>query len=235
MLQASKKGDAESSEASRLIGSLEMLKQLEEQLKDQSSKFQLQSEERQRLELQLQQQKKALQRLEGKTQVGAVAKAHTAEKKEEEDEKKEAEKKELEKAAPKASTKGTKGKAKGKGSATPPCKGKGKAASEEPRMPEVTPKTAMKKLFWNPLKLGETRSIWEQIWRQRSDLALFDVELLEANFAEAGGTSPQKRPSTTAAFAVSRRKRRALEEKRRRELWFMLVAGPLDQSDAGMG
>lgn len=223
-------GDTESSEASsRLIGSPEMLKQLEEQLKDQSSKFQLQSEERQRLELQLQQQKEALQRLEGK-QVGEVPKVNMAApvQNEEKDEKKEPEKKEPEKKEPEKAPKGTKGKggkAKGKGGTTPPCKGKGKAASEEPRMPEVTPKTAMKKLFWNPLKLGETTSIWEHIWCQRADLALFDVEVLEASFAEAGGTSPLKRPSLAPALAT-RKKRRALEEKRRRELWFMLALMP---------
>jgi hypothetical protein len=28
--------------------------------------------------------------------------------------------------------------------------------------------------------------IWEHIWCQRADLALFDVEVLEASFAEAG-------------------------------------------------
>lgn len=92
-------------------------------------------------------------------------------------------------------------------------------------MPEVTPKTAMKKLFWNPLKLGETTSVWQHIWCQRGELALFDVEQLEASFAEAGGSSPQKRPSAVVT-AVLRKKRRALDEKRRRELWFMLALMP---------
>eukprot|EP00913_Durusdinium_trenchii_P024969 g23435.t1 len=120
---------------------------------------------------------------------------------------------------------------KGKGKGNPP-KGKGKGeGSVEPRMPEVPLKIAMKKLFWNPLKLGKTASVWERIYERYAERmqhpdfdpttgSHFDRMELEAHFAEAlGGSSPQK---TRASLAPLTNHRRVLEEKRRRELWFML-------------
>eukprot|EP00434_Breviolum_minutum_P009093 symbB.v1.2.008009.t1/scaffold498.1/size458234/1 len=98
------------------------------------------------------------------------------------------------------------------------------------RFPEVHPKTAMKKLFWNPLKLGEpgeTTSVWESIYQtyktegKEEAFNLLYAEL-EKDFAEVfGSTSPQKRPTTH-----QQKRRRVLDEKRRRELWFMLALMP---------
>ncbi|CAK9062290.1 unnamed protein product [Durusdinium trenchii] len=162
-----------------------------------------------------------------------------AQKKAEEAPKEEA-KKEMEEKEKKEEKSQQKGKcqdkgSKGKGKGNPP-KGKGKGeGSVEPRMPEVPLKIAMKKLFWNPLKLGKTASVWERIYERYAERmqhpdfdpttgSHFDRMELEAHFAEAlGGSSPQK---TRASLAPLTNHRRVLEEKRRRELWFMLALMP---------
>eukprot|EP00439_Symbiodinium_sp_Y106_P016120 s1040_g2.t1 len=121
-----------------------------------------------------------------------------------------------------------KGKGKAPGKAPPPKKGKGKGpdmdSALQPRMPEVKPRKAMKKLYWNPLKLGNgfSSTVWDfAAQRFEQGGSFFDMDELEDNFAEAGscgGASPQ-RPR-------AQKRRRVLDEKRRRQLWFMLALMP---------
>ncbi|CAE7598258.1 unnamed protein product [Symbiodinium natans] len=82
-----------------------------------------------------------------------------------------------------------KGKAPGKSKAPPKGKGKGQddAPGAAPRMPEVKPRKAMKKLYWNPLKLGNgfASTVWEfAALRFEQGGAFFDQDELENNFAE---------------------------------------------------
>ncbi|CAJ1368140.1 unnamed protein product [Effrenium voratum] len=125
--------------------------------------------------------------------------------------------KEDKKAKGKGKAKGPKGKAPPAGLAKGKSKGKGETQS---CMPEVQPRTAMKKLFWSPLKGDASQSVWAKIHQSGAD---FDVDELEANFSEVfstGSVSPVKRP------AVQQKHRRVFDEKRRREIWFMLALMP---------
>jgi hypothetical protein len=119
-------------------------------------------------------------------------------------------------------------------------KGKG----QEPRKPEVMPRVALKKIFWNPICLDESDeakselNIWEKIHQQG---ASFDKGELEELFADAPATRVQRdsfsapsqahrpsllRRSLSIGQDVDKEKRRLFTEKRRRQIWFMVPSLP---------
>jgi len=122
------------------------------------------------------------------------------------------------------------GKAKGKNSGS--AKGNGKGSGSSPRKADVVPNIPLKKIFWNPICIDETRcaddgadpSIWERIHGKAESMTPFDAKELELLFADLPFSRAEK-PKRTNGEKVSDM-RRLFEEKRHRQIWCMVVLMP---------
>jgi len=124
-------------------------------------------------------------------------------------------------------------KGKGKGVAPPAQKGRGKGAPgcksrPLPTKPDVIPSIPLKKLFWNPIILGEAPGLAEHstLWSKIHQAgASFDESGLEALFADAPPNASHSKFGKDSNVEKPKL-RRLFGEKRRRQIWFMVALLP---------